>query len=153
MQTTHFLTPATVIVALLLGACGGGGGGSTPAQEPAPAPVTSLASLAAKDIPAQWPDSFKSVTVQKADLVTDTELAQTTNTANKIFIHVWYLDKDLQRQDVAILTLDALMRLGGSLPISRVPGAVKLLKSEVYTAKGTAKDAVQQTLASKEIAV
>ncbi len=147
MRTTHFLTPATVIVAIFLTACGGGGGGSAPAQEPPS--VRSLASLAATDIPAQWPDSFKSVIVQKADLVTDTERAQTTNTTNKIFIHVWYLDKDQQRQDVAILTLDALMRLGGSLTIPKVPGAVKTLKSEVYTAK----DNAQQTLASKEISV
>lgn len=144
MRVFHFLTPATLIAASLLTACGGGGGGGA-----APEPVKTLASLAAKDIPAQWPANFKAVGVKKSDLVTEGELAQTSNQPNAIFIQIWYLDQDQQRQPVAVLTLDALTRLGGNLTIQNVPGGVKVLKSEVYTASGDA----QQTLASKEIAV
>jgi hypothetical protein len=146
MQLTHFSTPATLMVAILMTACGGGGGGSSPA---APAPVTSLASLAAKDIPAQWPDSFKAVTVSNTQLVSATELALTSNQASAIFIQIWYLDQDQQRQPVAFLTLAALTRMGSSITIPKVPGGVRVLQSEVYTSNGS----TQQTLASKDIAL
>lgn len=146
MRLPRFFTPAPIIVATLLSACGGSGGGSSTAN---PEPVRTLASLAARDIPAQWPDNFKTVVVKKTDLTTDAELAQTTNKPNAIFIQIWYLDQDQQRQQVVILTLEALTRMGASITIPRVPRSVKVLRSEVYTSSGDK----QQTLASKEIAV
>ena len=146
MQARHFLTPATIFVAALVTACGGGGGGSSSVT---PAAVTSLASLAPKDIPAQWPDSFKPVTVTTTQMVSTVELAQTTNPSSAIFIQIWYLDQDQQRQPVAFLTLAALTSMGSSITIPTVPGGIRMLKSEVYTSNGT----TQQTLASKDIAV
>lgn len=144
MRLPQFLPAA--LVATLLTACGGGGGaGGSPAM---PDPVRTLASLSAKDIPARWPGNFKSVIVRTTDLATDTEIAQTTNKPNFIFIQIWYLDQDQQRQPLAALTWGALARMDGKLTIPNVPAGVKLLKSEVYTTRvGT-----QQTLASKEIA-
>jgi hypothetical protein len=147
MQFPRCSISTALIAANLLTACGGGGGGSAPAA--VPPPVTSLASLAATDIPAQWPDNFRPVTVQKADLASDAELALTTNAPSKVLIQIWYLDQDKQRQPVAVLTLSSLISLGGRLTIPQVPGGVKTLFSEVYTAK----DNTQQTLAKKEIAV
>ncbi len=129
----------------MLTACGGGGGGATAVPEP----VKTLASLAAKDTPAKWPGNFKAVVVNKTDLATDADLAKTSNKPGAVFIQIWYLDQDQQRQPVAFLTLDALARAGGSLTIPNVPRAVTVLKSEVYTASG----ATQQTLARKEITV
>lgn len=146
MRTPRFLTPAAIIVATLITACGGGGGGSSTAT---PEPVKTLASLAAKEIPAQWPENFKTVIVKKTDLATDAEFAQTTNKPNIIFIQIWYVDQDQQRQPLAVLTLDALARMGGSLTIRNVPGGVKVLKSEVYTLSGD----TEKTLAGKEIPV
>lgn len=144
MRLTHSLMPTTVSVAIFLTACGGGGGTTS-----MPEPVKTLASLAAKDIPAQWPENFKAVTLKKSDLVSDAELTQTTNQPSLIFIQVWYLDQSLQRQSVAVLTLDALTSMGGGITISNIPGGVQTLKSEVYTPK----DSTQQTLATKEFTV
>lgn len=86
--------------------------------------------------------------VKRTDLATDAELAQTTNPPNAVFIQIWYLDQDQQRQPVAVLTLGALARKGSVLTLTGVPKGVNVLKSEVYTASGGA----QKTLASKEIA-
>lgn len=147
MRPPNFLIPATVLVTTLLTACGGGGGGG--GATAIPEPVKTLASLVAKDVPAEWPGNFKAVIVKRTDLATDADLAMTTNKPGAIFIQIWYLDQDQQRQPVAFLTLDALARAGGSLTIPNVPRAVKVLKSEVYTASGTS----QQTLARKEITV
>jgi hypothetical protein len=147
MRRRHFFTAATLVAASLLTACGGGGGVAGPA--PAPEPVKTLSSLAVKDIPAKWPENFKTVSVSKTDLVTDGELAQTSNKPNAVFIQIWYLDQDQQRQPVAVLTMDALTRSGGSLTIRNVPASVRFLKSEVYTLNVD----MEKTLASKEIPV
>lgn len=148
MRAPYLSTSIVVIVATLLTACGGGGGEGEKSAA-APEPVKALASLAAKDTPAQWPGNFKAAVIKRTDLATDAELAQTTNKANAIFIQIWYLDQDQQRQPVAVLTLGALTRMGASITIPNLPRSVKVLKSEVYTALGDK----QQTLSSKEIAV
>ena len=116
---------------------------------PTPEPAKTLASIAAKDIPTQWPENFKTVLIKRTDLATEAELAQTTNKPNNVFIQVWYMDQDQQRQPMAVLTLDALTRMGESLTIKNVPGGVKMLKSEVYTISVD----TEKTLANKDISV
>ena len=136
---------ATAVLALILTACGGGGGdGDTPA-----APAKTLASMSVNEVPAQWPDNLKTVTVNRAALASAEELSKTSNPANQIFIHIWYLDQDQQRQDVAHLTLATLDGMGGNLTFPNIPVGANSLHTEVYTAQNKE----QQTLAKKEIAV
>ena len=143
MRTLNFLTLTLTIVAALLTACGGGGGGDNTASTPAPPKMSALTA------PTVWPASFKSVIVNQTSLVTSAELSLTTNNAKTIFIQIWYLDQNQQRQTVAFLTLYSLTQMGGKLTIPNVPIGVKVLKAEVYTSNGSD----QLTLANKEISV
>lgn len=130
------------ILALCLTACGGGGG-----DTPAP-PAQSLAKLSSAEVPTQWPENFKTVSVSRTDLVSNDELTQTTNEDTEIHIQVWYLNQDQQRQPVAILTLKAL-GTNGILQLKDIPIHVNTLYSEVYTAN----NGVQLTLANRGIAI
>lgn len=142
---------AIALLAALLSACGGGsgggGGGSSSSATAAPVAIRSLASLSSSDVPTQWPQSFRTATVTKAQLVSNTQLAQTSNPASQIFAQVWYLDQTGQRQTLAMLTIAALDGMGGSLNLTQIPSAVSVLHSQVYTANGT----VQQTLANQDL--
>ena len=140
----------------LLTACGGGGGAVT-STPPAPGggdvagyiattPPAPIA-MSALNAPAQWPLSFKSVSIAQTALVSPAERAATTNSTKAIFIQVWYLNQAQQRQTLAMLSLDSLNQMGGTLSLTNVPSGVTVLKAEVYTANG----ANQLTLASKDI--
>lgn len=147
MRRPVFFIPALALATLVLTACGGGGGGGGGSS--AVAPTVEPVKLSALQAPAQWPDNFKSATVNQASLVSSTELAGTTNDPKTIFIQVWYLNQEQKRQTVAMLSLNALTQMGGSLLIERIPASVKVLYSEVYTANGSA----ERTLARKEMGV
>lgn len=140
------LLPPLTVLALLLGGCGGGGGGGASSSQ-SQGSSNSLASVSASAIPSTWPSSFKSATISQSTLVTATELAQTSKPSTAVFLQIWYQDQGGQRQTLAVMSMDALARLGGTLTLNSIPLAVTSLWSEVYTDNAGS----QQTLATKEI--
>lgn len=145
MRTLNRSTFTLTMAATLLTACGGGGGGGGGAGTATQAPIK----MTALSAPATWPENFKSVSVSQTSLISSADLALTTNVPKAIFIQIWYLNQEQQRQTLAVLTLDALTRMGGNLTIANVPRGILTLKSEVYTSSGND----QLTLASKDISV
>lgn len=142
----NFLRFGTYIPISLLIACGGGGGGGA-AGGPPLAPSTQMSAMVA---PAQWPVNTKpNVTVASSALINSTELANTTNTADEIFVQIWYVNQQQERVDVAMLTLDQFTQMGGTITLTTVPVGTSVLKSEIYTAQGVN----QLTLSTRDISI
>ncbi len=139
-----------------LAACGGGGGGSstgspTTGASDAPTPVKSLAlaDVPAAQLGSVLPANFKAVTLERDALITGQEQARTTQATERMFVEVWYLDRDRQRQTLALMTLAQLDAMRGRLRLTAVPSGVASLGTEIYTLQGN----VALTLATREIAV